>query len=399
MPPTPHPQDPAGTAGAPWLSGPGIPLTILASAALVFMCHWGSDVLIPIALAIFISYVLSPPVGWLKRRLRIPLALGATLVMLLVLGTLGAGIVALQPQAGKLLDTIPEAARKLDRQLRRNALDKESAVARMKEAAAELERAASSATNSDPRPAKPKAAAPQPESRVERLLAIGTARVIIAGVNAVVVISLVFLLLVTGDTFKRKLVRASGETLRQRKITVEILQEIEQQVSRYLFAHVATSALLGVLSWIVFAWMGLENAVFWGVAAGVLHLVPYLGPALTMGLTGLVAYLQFDQTEQVALVMGSQLVLASVIGMIVMPWITGRMTSINVVAIFVSLLFWGWLWGAWGLLLGVPIMMTVKAICERTDGLQAIAELLGREPPPREKAPPPAPEESAAAPT
>ena len=215
MSPTHDPKDAAEAPSPPRRLS--IPLTILASAALIFMCHWGSEVLIPIALAIFISYVLSPAVGWLKHRLRIPLAIGATLVLLLVLGGLGAGIVALQPRAGRLLDTVPTAAKKLDRQLRRNALDKESAMARMKEAAAELERAASSATNSDPRPPKPKATAPppQPESRVERLFAIGTARVIIAGVNAVVVISLVFLLLVAGDTFKRKLMRASALTLTQ----------------------------------------------------------------------------------------------------------------------------------------------------------------------------------------
>jgi predicted PurR-regulated permease PerM len=364
----------------PQRSGPGIPLTILASAALIFMCHWGSDVLIPIALAIFISYLLAPAVDWLKRRLRIPLALGAALVILLVLGALGAGLVMLQPQAGKLLDAVPAAAKKLDRQLRRNALDKESAMTRMREAAAELERAAAAATNSDPRP-KPRAAPPQPETRTERLFAIGTSRVVVAGVNALVVIALVYLLLVAGDTFKRKLVRASGHTLSERNITVEILEEIEQQVQRYLLAHVATSALLGVASWIAFAAIGLENAAFWGVAAGVLHLIPYLGPALTMALTGLVAYLQFDNTEPVALVMGSQLAFAYGIGMILMPWITERVTRINVVAIFVSLLFWGWLWGTWGLLLGVPIMMTVKAICERAEGLQAIAELLGREPP------------------
>jgi predicted PurR-regulated permease PerM len=375
-----HSPAPANPAQASRRPGSSIPLTILASAALIFMCHWGSDVLIPIALAIFISYLLAPAVGWLKRRLRIPLALGAALVMLVVLGALGAGLVALQPQAGKLLDTVPTAAKKLDRQLRRNALDKESAMTRMREAAVELERAAAAATNSDPRP-KPRAAPPQPETRTERLFAIGTSRVIVAGVNALVVIALVYLLLVAGDTFKRKLVRASGDTLRERNITVEILEEIEQQVQRYLLAHVATSALLGVASWVAFASIGLDNAAFWGVAAGVLHLIPYLGPALTMGLTGLVAYLQFDHTQPVALVMGSQLAFAYGIGMILMPWITERMTRINVVAIFVSLLFWGWLWGAWGLLLGVPIMMTVKAICERAEGLQAIAELLGREPP------------------
>ena len=100
-----------------------------------------------------------------------------------------------------------------------------------------------------------------------------------------------------------------------------------------------------------------------------------------MALTGLVAYLQFDSLQAVAAVIGSQVVISYLIGLILMPWVTERMTRINAVTIFITLLFWGWLWGVWGLLLGVPIMMTIKAVCERVEGLQPIAELMGHDPP------------------
>jgi predicted PurR-regulated permease PerM len=357
-----------------------VALGVLASLAVLLMLHWMRDVFIPVAAALFLSYLLAPAVDWLKRRVSIPAPLGAAVTVLGVLGMLAAGSFALEPQARKLLDTVPTAAKKLDRELRRSALDKESAMAKVKEAAAELERAAASATDPSPQRGKARPAAP-PEGRSEPLFAVGAARVALGIANAIVVIALVYLLLVAGDTFKRKLIRLSGDTLRERRITVEILDEINHQIQRYLLAHVATSALLGVACWVAFALIGLENAAFWAVAAAILHLMPYVGSALTMALTGLVAYLQFDSLQAVAAVIGSQVVISYLIGLILMPWVTERMTRINAVTIFITLLFWGWLWGVWGLLLGVPIMMTIKAVCERVEGLQPIAELMGHDPP------------------
>jgi predicted PurR-regulated permease PerM len=357
----------------------GVALAVLASLAVILMLHWMRDVFIPVAAALFLSYLLAPAVDWLKRRASTPAPLGAAVTVLGVIGVLAAGAFALEPQARKLLDTVPTAAKKLDRELRRSALDKESAMAKVKEAAAELERAAASAT--DPSPQRGKARPVPPEARSEPLFAVGAARVALGIANAIVVVALVYLLLVAGDTFKRKLIRLSGDTLRERRITVELLDEINNQIQRYLLAHVATSALLGVACWVAFALIGLENAAFWAVAAAVLHLVPYVGSALTIALTGLVAYLQFDDLREVALVIGSQLAIAYLIGLLLLPWITEKMTRINAVTIFITLLFWGWLWGVWGLLLGVPIMMTIKAVCERVEGLQPIAELMGHDPP------------------
>jgi predicted PurR-regulated permease PerM len=374
----PHPEAPPETA-AP-LDVRSVSLAALAVIALIFTLHWAKAVLIPIALAVFVSYLLTPPVSWLRRRARLPAMLAAALALAAVVGGIGAGAVALQPQAVELLELLPKAARKVDTELRRSARDKDSAVAKVKEAAAEIERAASTAAGAaSPRGTAPK---PQPEAplRVDRYFAVGAASAVAGVAYAVAVISLVYLLLVAGDIFKRKLVKVSGDTLREKRVTVEILEEVDRQIQRYLLIHVATSALLGVMSWVAFALIGLDNAPFWAVAAGVLHLVPYVGSALTMAATGVIAYLQFDGIAPVALVVGSQLVIAYLIGLLLMPWCTEKIGRINAVMVFISLLFWGWLWGVWGLLLGVPIMMAVKAVCERVDGLQPIAEFLGPEP-------------------
>jgi predicted PurR-regulated permease PerM len=385
MPLDTHPRGDPHPEALPEIAAPldvrSVSLAALAVIAVVFTLHWAKAVLIPIALAIFLSYLLTPPVSWLRRRARLPAMLAAALAVAMVVGGLAAGAAALRPQALELLDLLPKAARKVQGELRRSARDKDSAVAKVKEAAAEIEKAANTAAaTTSPRGAPP--AKPQPEApiRAENYFAIGATTAVVGVANTVVVISLVFLLLVAGDIFKRKLVRVSGDTWRDKKITVEILEEVDRQIQRYLLIHVATSALLGLLSWAAFALIGLDNAAFWAVAAGVLHLVPYVGSALTMAATGVVAYLQFNGLASVALVIGSQLVIAYLIGLLLMPWCTERIGRLNAVMVFISLLFWGWLWGVWGLLLGVPIMMAVKAVCERVEGLQPVAEFLGHEP-------------------
>lgn len=362
-----------------------VSLVVLAVLATVLMLHWAQAVLVPIALSIFLSYLFTPSVRWLRRRAKLPNAVGAALVLGLAIGGITAAFVALEPQARKLLDIVPEAARKLDREIRRSALDKESAVAKVKEAAAELERAAASATEaSTPQNSKPKpkaAPAPAPQSRADDYFWVGTATALAGVASTVAVIALVFLLLIAGDDFKRKLVRISGDSLSQKKITVEILDEIDRQIQRYLLIHVLTSIAHGMAAWVAFALIGLDNSAVWAVVAGVLHLVPYVGTALAMVITGVVAYLQFDDVEGIALIVGSQLAIGYLIGMLIVPWVTQKMSRINAVTIFIALLFWGWLWGVWGLLLGVPIMMAIKAVCERVEGWQPVAELLGKEPP------------------
>jgi predicted PurR-regulated permease PerM len=195
----------------------------------------------------------------------------------------------------------------------------------------------------------------------------------------VVVIALVYFLLVAGDSFRRTLIRISGDSLTKKKITVQILDEIDLQIQRYLLVQILTSALLALLTWVAFAWIGLHNALFWACIGGVLHLIPYAGPTALVVFTALVAYVQFDTLQPVAMIIGVTVALVGAIGLLLVPWLTQRIGKINAVIVFVSLLFWGWLWGIWGLLLGVPIVMAIKAVCERVEDLRPIAAFLGNE--------------------
>ena len=208
---------------------------------------------------------------------------------------------------------------------------------------------------------------------------MGTASLIAGMGQLVVVIALVYFLLVAGDSFRRTLIRISGDSLTKKKITVQILDEIDLQIQRYLLVQIASSALLALLAWVAFAWIGLNNALFWACFGGVLHLIPYAGPTALVLITALVAYVQFDTLQPVAMVVGVTLALVGVIGFLLVPWLTQRVGRINAVIVFVALLFWGWLWGIWGLLLGVPIVMAIKAVCERVEDLRPISEFLGYE--------------------
>jgi predicted PurR-regulated permease PerM len=138
-----------------------------------------------------------------------------------------------------------------------------------------------------------------------------------------------------------------------------------------------TNALVAALAWMVFRWIGLENAGAWAVASGVLHLIPYLGPGVTGAAVGMAAFMQFDSFPMAFLVCGASLAIATLVGTFVTTWMTGRIAKMNAAAVFISLLFWGWLWGIWGMLLGIPIVVICKAVSEHIDELQPVAELLG----------------------
>jgi len=187
----------------------------------------------------------------------------------------------------------------------------------------------------------------------------------------------VYFLLLAGDTFKRKLVKLTGPSLRQKKITVHILDDINTSVQNYMFMLLVTNTLLAVLMWVALKAIGLENAGAWAIFAGLMHVMPYFGPLLITSATGLVAFIQFESLHMVLLVAGASLGIATLVGTVVATWMTGRIARMNAAAVFVSLLFWGWLWGMWGLLLGVPVVVIVKVIAERVEGMEVVAELLG----------------------
>jgi predicted PurR-regulated permease PerM len=361
-------------------------LAVLALIAVIGLLFFARAVLIPITIAVLASYALTPVVDWLRKRARLPKPIGAGLTLVLILIGLGLGLESLQPEAIQILDVVPRATEKFSKALRRSALGPPGAVEKMQRAATEIEKAARTASTTSNTPAlspagnAAKAPADATAFNVWDYVVMGTASAVAGIGQLVVVVALVYFLLIAGDSFRRTLMRISGDTLSKKKITLQILEEINSQIQRYLLVQLATSALLAIVAWLVFAGIGLDNALFLACVGGVLHLIPYAGPTAFIFLVGLTAYAQFDSLQPVVLIIGSMLAAVGVIGLLLVPWLTQRVGRLNAVTVFVALLVWGWLWGIWGLLLGIPIVMAINAVCERIEELQPISEFLGYAP-------------------
>lgn len=353
----------------------GLALAVIATISLVYALQWAQNFLIPLLLGIFIAYTLNPLVRWLER-IKLPRVLGATLVMLSVLGGGAVVVSAVQGEFEAIVDELPDAAHKLARLITSATGATTGTLQKMQAVATEIEQAAAGTLarrNARPGPLAP-AHAP---IKVTDWLWAGSMG--LAGLlsQATMVLFLVYFLLLSGDTFKRKLVKLTGPSLSKKKITVHILGDINTSVQRYMFMLLVSNALLALLMWIALHLIGLDNAGAWAVAAGLLHIMPYLGPLLITVTIALAAFMQFESAQMVLAVVAASLGIATLVGSVVATWMTGRIARMNPAAVFVSLLFWGWLWGVWGLLLGVPVTVIVKVIAERIEGMDAIAELLG----------------------
>lgn len=352
-------------------------LAILATVAVVFALDWAQSLFISLLLGILFAYSLNPVVVWLER-IRLPRLLGATVVMLSVLCALVLGTYSLRSEMQTILDQLPAAVSKMSASLASLHKGQASTMEMVQSAASEIERAASGATGT-PSPLKPattRVVIDAPGFRFGNFLWEGSLGATGLIAQAAMVFFLTFFLLLSGDTYKRKLVRLAGPSLSDRKLTVHILDEINESIQRYMLMVLATNVLVGLLTWMAMSWIGLENAGAWAVAAGLLHIIPYFGPAVTATAVSMAAFIQFDSLSTVLLVAGSSLTIATVVGTFVTTWMTGRIARMNTAAVFVTLLFWTWLWGVWGMLLSCPITVIVKVVAENVEQLQPVAELL-----------------------
>jgi len=352
-------------------------LALLALFASVAVLHWAAAVFIPVAVSVLMTSALSPAVGALQRW-HLPRWLGAALLLLAIVGGLGAAAVQLSDGASQVVESLPVAAKKVRDSLRTRAGSTPSPLDTVQKAATQIEQAAAeNGTTPAARRGVQRVQIERSPLNIRDYLWSGTMGLMSALGQLTVVVFLTFFALASGDTFRRKLVRIAGPSLARKKVTVQVLGEITAQIQRYLLVQVLTSVVVGVATGVAFLALGLENAAVWGVIAGVLNLVPYIGSLVVTGASGLVAFLQFGSFDMALAVGGASLTIHTIVGNLLTPWLTSRTSSMSPVAVFVSVLAWGWLWGLWGLLLGIPIMMAVKAICDRVEDLKAVGELLG----------------------
>ncbi len=354
----------------------GVTEIVLATVATVFALYSAQKFFIPLFLGVIIAVTLNPLVRFLER-LNIPRFVGTTLVMAALLCGMAAATLSLRTQVEKILDQIPDAAAKLSETLR-DLANQPNPMVKVQEAARKLEQATNQAANGQAPAQKPPTRVVIEEPKIKLVDWLWTGSLGMFGFlgDAVMLLLLVLFLLLSGDTFKRKLMRISGPSLSERKITVAILDDIDRSIQNYMLTLLVANVVLALLTWIAFRLIGLDNAGAWSVAAGVLHFIPYLGPALTALATGMAAFMQFGSLSMAALVAFSSLAIATLVGVVLVTWMSGKMTKMNTTAVFVALLFWGWLWGVWGLLFAIPIMGMVKVFAERIEDLQPLAELL-----------------------
>ena len=370
---------PAGPpdAAAPRFTAVEIAVLVLASLAVIAAAKVAEPVLVPLFAGILLAYPLRPAVSALER-LHVPRFGGATIVMVALLGLVGASAYALHDELDDALAQLPGAARKIRIAFEREAAQKAGPIANVKEAAAELERAVDAPAR---RPgervaAPPPAQTPTQGAQIQAFVARQTAGALTVAAQIGVALLLTYFLLGTGDAFRRKCARIAGASLARRRVTIEVLNEIDAQVQAYMLILIVPNILIGVLTWLALAAVGVPNAGLWGAFVGGVHILPYVGAVLGTVAVGAASLVSNGSLADAALAMGIVVAISVAIGMGLQTWLQGRASRMNVVAVYVGLVFFGWLWGGWGLVLGFPLLALLNSIADRVDAMLPIREFL-----------------------
>lgn len=355
----------AEPASQPQLTIAAVSLTVLSALALFYTLYIARALILPVVVAILLSFLLRPAVR-LLRKLHIREPLGAAIVVLGGVAVLGSLIMLLSGPAKSWMERAPAAMSDVERRLRRVT----ASFGRWEATAARVEQIA---TGSSTR-ASSRAPAAAPRTPFLRRAFGGVASLLAIFVS---VIFLTYFLLASGDLFMRKMVRVLPRGA-EREVPKLISDEVETSVSRYLRTAVLINVGLGLATWGVLQLLGMPNAALWGTVAGLLNIVPYLGAMLTLAILAVAAITVFDTMGQAMMVPGAFLLLNIVESNIVTPALMGRQFPLNTVALFIGIMFWGFIWGITGAILAVPMMVTLKIVCDHIPALRPFGEFLGQ---------------------
>jgi predicted PurR-regulated permease PerM len=346
--------------------------TLLAGAIVIYLLQTMQAVLIPLVLGGLLFYALDPAVDWLQKH-SVPRAIGAAVVLMMAVALVGALAYSLRGQALTVIDQLPTGARRLAASLRTSPVAKPGPIEKVQEAADTLQGA-----TKPPAPAGGVMRVQVEDKGFQASSFVLASSVSLASAanQAVMVLFLTYFMLLSDQLFKRKLVEIVG-TLSQKKVTLLVLENIATQVERFLMIQIFTSTLVALVTWAALWAMGLQQAALWGLVAGIFNSIPYYGPLLVTAALSIVGFIQFGTIGKTASVAGVSLLITTLEGSLLTPTLMGRASSMNQVAVFVGLLFWSWIWGIWGMLLAVPMLMVLKVVCDHVESLQPLGHLLG----------------------
>jgi predicted PurR-regulated permease PerM len=370
--PSEAPVEPAASSPFEDLDARTIALMIIALGVTIFLLQYMQALLAPLAFGLLLFYALDPAVDAMEK-VRIPRWIGAALALGLTLAMIAGGAYGLQDEAMKVINELPTGARRVVALLERQPQALPGPLEKVEQAAEELART----DGNKPPPGVVRVEVQEPRVTANTLLWTGSMSVASALNQLIIILFLTYFILLSDKMFRRKFVELAGPTLSQKKVTVEIINDISSQIGRFIIVQIFTSIVVGIATWAALAWLGLESAALWGLLAGIFNSIPYYGPLIVSGALALVAFLQFGTIYMMLVVAGVSLVITSLEGWLLTPTLIGKVASMNRVAVFVGLLFWSWAWGVWGMLLAVPMMMSIKVICDHVDDLKPVGRFLG----------------------
>lgn len=323
---------PRSAVGALWV------LTFLAGA--VFL-RTASALFIPIVVAVLASYALEPIVRRLNA-IGIPRVIGAGLLLAGLVASAAALLYGIRADISDAATAMPRAMRRLGEWMGAGTV------------AREAERTVRSAET----------------------IQLAAGWVAAAAGQMTIVVFLTYFLLIAGQHFKRRLVELAGPRLERQRITIKVLDDISDQIQRFLLVQVFTASVVAVATWIVLSWVGLEQAAVWSILAGVFNSIPYFGPVIVSGGLFGVAFLQFGQPLIALQISMLALAITSLEGWVLLPLLLGRAERMHVVVVFIGVLVWTWIWGPWGTVLAVPLMAAIKSISDHVEPLRPVSRLL-----------------------
>ena len=346
------------------ITAPQVIAFILFLAAL----YYGRGFLAPLVVAVLASVALAPPVRQLSRVL--PRWFAAAIVVLSITGTVILTAWVLADEVAAFSRRLPAILRDI-RDTVQSASPRQGLLRQLQQAVSELEQTAAAPKTTDATPVQ----IVEP-TNVQQQMMTGARRAGSYLLEAVLLLFLVYFLLAQGELFKQKFVRLSGDRLSQKKVTVAMIDDITTKIGRFVFYQFWSGVVVGVITWGCFWALGVRYAGLWGVAAGVLNCIPYFGPTVVMVAAAVAALLQFKSLAMMAAVSGASVVITSLEGFLLTPIFLGQAARVNSVAVFVSVMFWGWMWGPIGMLLAVPILMILKTVTDHVESMSSFAELL-----------------------
>jgi predicted PurR-regulated permease PerM len=378
------PSDPSNPADAPQPEPPirtrvaGLQeygVVSLAVVIVVAALSLAQGFFVPVFVSIILALALARSVRKLERIM--PRWLASAMVVVTLVGVLGAGAYSLSAEVAGAIAELPKATRTLRQAARVFLRQKGGSLEQLQRAIDELER---TATESTERPTTPSGVTAvqvvEPPVDFGNVMWLGSQGVLWIGAQLTLVLFLVYFLLAYGDLFKRKLIRLSGDTLTKRKVTVQLIDEIGDSVAKTISHLTLTSVVVGVATTICLTLLDVNYAALWGLAAGLFNFIPYVGPLMVAAGLFLAGIVQFGDLPTAALVGGVSIAITSVEGFVFTPIVFGRAARVNPVAVFVGFLFWGWLWGLWGMLLALPLLLIMRVVADKVEDLSPLAELL-----------------------